>query len=90
MYLTNKPFFLSCAPPHFLFHATPLVTGEGLLKEAMEGRMEVKRANGRRKIGMIDELTEDCMRNEEKSGGSKGVVKLGVKDLPSVRTPIIE
>jgi len=31
--------------------------GDGLLKDVIEGKMERKRTRGRRRIGMIDELT---------------------------------
>jgi len=34
------------------------VRGEGLLKDMLEGRMVGKRARGRPRIGMLDELKE--------------------------------
>ena len=33
-----------------------VLKGEGLLREVMEGRMEVKRVRGRPRKGMLDEL----------------------------------
>ena len=38
-----------------------VVRGDGLLKFVMEGRMENKRASGRPRIGMIDDLMEGSM-----------------------------
>ena len=38
-----------------------IMRGDGLMKEVMEGKMEVKRGRGSKRIGMIDEL----MKNEQ-------------------------
>jgi len=35
-----------------------ILRGDGLLKDVIEGRMEVKRTRGRSRIGMIDKLME--------------------------------
>ena len=36
-----------------------IMTGDGLMKEVTEGKMESKRGRGRKRIGMIDELMEN-------------------------------
>ena len=64
-----------------------IVRGEGLLKLALEGRMEGKRQRGRPRLGMIDEISERRILREyeEESRGIEKVKGLAAKKGPAVR-----
>jgi len=53
-----------------------ILRSDGLLKDVIEGRMEGKRTQGRRRIGMIDELME----------GTYGQMKRRAEDIVGWRS----
>ena len=60
-----------------------IVRGMGLLKLALEGRMEGKRQRGRPRLGMIDDLKEGSYESMKRRAEDREVWRvLAAKDLP--------
>ena len=49
-----------------------IMRGDGLMKEVMEGKMKGKRGQGRKRIGMIDELMENKQYLKRKAEDRQG------------------
>jgi len=64
-----------------------ILRGDGLLNDVIEGRMEKKRTQGRRRIGMIN--GGPVQADAEKSGRQSWLAKLNTMNLPDGRAIMI-
>ena len=63
-----------------------IVRGEGLLKLALEGRMEGKRQRGRPRLGMIDDLKEGSYESMKRRAGDRERWRVWLQGPAVVRT----
>ena len=53
-----------------------VVSGEGLLREVIEGKMDGKRPRGRPRIGMLEELKDGSYQQMKRTGKQLGIEML--------------